>query len=770
MVCMWNHTGGPAATGNEDAVHCTQMPKRFSIIFCGTPEFALPSLEALAADHRFDVQLVITQPDKPVGRKKIITPPPVKVAAEHLGIPVWQPKNINDSARSPQLAAHSFDFLVVVAYGKILSKELLSLPRIAPVNVHASLLPRWRGASPIEHAILAGDSETGVTVQIMAPKLDAGDILAQERTAIGPRETTTELKERLSQMGTRLLVHTLKAPLRPVPQPVSGVTLCRTLRREDSIVEPLTMTAQELDRRVRAFNPWPGVTCTVAGRQIKLLETSLEPVPGVIELPCAQNTTLSLVSVQEPGKKVMKADAWKRGIIGLFFLALPLALSVAHAQSPDIKDTDGDAIIDTIEDTNRNGIVDSGETNPMNADTDDGGEADGQEIHGGRNPFLKEDDLTWDRDSDGLTNGKELIAGTDAKNPDTDGDGALDGTDPFPLERAYKRDANKNGLPDEWEEQHQLTSPSSQSSSASSTAVSSSIGTSGSTAAGGQHATGGGGGASPSNIPDRDDDGDGLTNRQEFERGTDPRSADTDRDGTADGKEITEGSEPTESACLAWDPSIEPLPDIRGHWAQEIVTTLQHVLVLPARDPIIRGYILEASGGTLQHAFLPDRPVSRFEFLKMALLSSCIDLPGASEALTPFPDVPARRPHENMERGFRRRVIAAAVQHEIVHGYPDGFFRPDHPVTRAEALKMLLRATRLVPLPEEIEPISFTDVPSDAWFRTYVEQAFAMRLIEGYGDGTFRPHNSITRAEAAKIIDYALLTNPGVNGYVIPAE
>ena len=163
------------------------MPKPFTIIFCGTPAFAVPSLEALAADAAFDIRLVITQPDKPQGRKQMLTAPPVKLAAERLGIPVWQPENINAEISKLEAGSSQLDYLIVVAYGKILKKQLLDLPTIAPINVHASLLPRWRGASPIEHAILAGDTDTGVTVQIMAERLDEGGILAQQKIAIDPR-------------------------------------------------------------------------------------------------------------------------------------------------------------------------------------------------------------------------------------------------------------------------------------------------------------------------------------------------------------------------------------------------------------------------------------------------------------------------------------------------------------------------------------------------------------------------------------------------------
>ncbi|MDD4318853.1 MAG: methionyl-tRNA formyltransferase [Candidatus Peribacteraceae bacterium] len=282
-----------------------------SIVFFGTSAFAVPSLQTLAQDSRFTVEAVITQPDKPVGRKQEMTPSPVKNAALSDGLPLHQPDKIREAFSSLHLAPP--DFLVVVSYGQLLSQEMLDFPRIAPVNLHASLLPRWRGASPLQHAILAGDAETGVTVQRMAYELDAGPILSQTATRIAPDETTPVLHDRLAAMGAILLRDTILAPLRPVEQPKDGITYCRKLVRDDGRVDPAALRAEDIDRRVRALTPWPGVTMETGGRQLKILASALEERPESVAIPCAEGTTLYLLAVQPAGKKPMPGVAWARG-------------------------------------------------------------------------------------------------------------------------------------------------------------------------------------------------------------------------------------------------------------------------------------------------------------------------------------------------------------------------------------------------------------------------------------------------------------------------
>lgn len=285
------------------------MASTHSVWFLGTSAFAVPSLEALLKDPAFSVDLVITQPDRPTGRKQELTAPPVKMAAQKHGLTIEQPENIN--AHPP--SASNPDFLIVVSFGQILSQSILDMATIAPVNVHASLLPRWRGASPIQHAILSGDHDTGVTVQKIVKELDAGPILAQEKITLDLRETYTTLHDRLAPLGAALLLTTLKNPLKPVEQDVSRVTVCRTLKRDDGKIDHTTLSAVDIDRKVRGLNPWPGVTLIVGGQLLKLLETALKPTQTSTPLPCAQGTILHLVTVQAAGGKPMTGAEWERG-------------------------------------------------------------------------------------------------------------------------------------------------------------------------------------------------------------------------------------------------------------------------------------------------------------------------------------------------------------------------------------------------------------------------------------------------------------------------
>jgi len=248
----------------------------------------VPSLHALRkAGH--DVALAVTQPDRPAGRGMKVTPPPVKVAAQEVGLPVYQPERIRDPEAVERLRATAPDFLVVVAYGQIIPKSVLDLPRLGAINVHASLLPRWRGAAPVARAILAGDGKTGVTIMKMDEQLDHGPILAVRATPIGEDEDAAALATRLADMGAELLVETLAhfERLRVVGQDHKEATIAPKLSRDEGELD-WDMGAAEIDRRVRGLQPWPGATLPTARGRIKVIKGHVEGdryVPDLVQLP-----------------------------------------------------------------------------------------------------------------------------------------------------------------------------------------------------------------------------------------------------------------------------------------------------------------------------------------------------------------------------------------------------------------------------------------------------------------------------------------------------
>jgi methionyl-tRNA formyltransferase len=248
----------------------------------------VPSLRALKeAGH--EIQLVITQPDRPANRGMKLSAPPVKVAAQELGLEVYQPERIRDAEAIKRLRELKPDLLVVVAYGQIIPASVLSISRLGALNVHASLLPHHRGAAPVAHAILAGDSETGVTIMRMDEKLDHGPVLATRATEIGPQEDAAMLTSRLAELGARLLVETLDhlEEIKGVEQDHGAATIAPRLRKEDGELE-WSIGAREIDRRVRALQPWPGATLPTKKGRVKVLSGHVEEdryVLDIVQLP-----------------------------------------------------------------------------------------------------------------------------------------------------------------------------------------------------------------------------------------------------------------------------------------------------------------------------------------------------------------------------------------------------------------------------------------------------------------------------------------------------
>ena len=263
----------------------------------------MPSLQALhKAGH--EIQLVITQPTRPGHRMKP-APPPVKVAADAWGLEVIQPERIKAPEVADQLRRVAPDLLVVVAYGQIIPASVLSIPRLGALNVHASLLPRHRGAAPVAHAILSGDRETGVTIMRMDEKLDHGPILAMRKTGIGAGEDAAALTSRLAVMGAELLVETLERldQITPVEQDHDRATLAPRLRREDGELD-WNADPDEIDRRVRGLHPWPGVTMPTKSGPVKVLSGHVEGdryVPDVVQLPGKKPAPAKQVLRDGPG-------------------------------------------------------------------------------------------------------------------------------------------------------------------------------------------------------------------------------------------------------------------------------------------------------------------------------------------------------------------------------------------------------------------------------------------------------------------------------------
>lgn len=297
------------------------------VVFMGSPDFALPTLSALAAARNNHVVGVVTQPDRASGRGRELKSPPVKTLALELNIPIVQPEKLRTPEAMDQLRAWNPDLIVVAAFGQILKKDVLDLPRYGCINVHASLLPRWRGAAPINAAILHGDKETGVTIMLMDVGLDTGPMLAARSIRIRRDDTAGSVLTVLSTMGADLLIKILpeyfSGDLKPIPQPVEGATYAPMLKKEDGLLD-FTISAIELERRVRAMNPWPGAWFEWNGNPLKVLRASVvsggkSPVSGsrftVEGRPAVQTSEGALVldEVQAAGKKIMSGQSFLAG-------------------------------------------------------------------------------------------------------------------------------------------------------------------------------------------------------------------------------------------------------------------------------------------------------------------------------------------------------------------------------------------------------------------------------------------------------------------------
>ena len=309
-------------------------PRRLRLGFAGTPQFAVPALDALAEAH--GICAVFTQPDRPAGRGRSLHASPVKSRAAELRLPVHQPLSFKSPQALQILRDLSLDALVVVAYGLILPRAALDSPRLGCINIHASLLPRWRGAAPIQRALLAGDAKTGITIMRMEEALDTGPVLATRELDIGARDTAQVLHDRLSQLGAELIVDTLGelelGRVHETPQPPEGHTYAAKIDKAEALID-WRQDALQIGRQIRAFNPWPVAETRFHGAQIRIWEAELcesparrlgeaaaSPLPGTvlaaaeegIDVACGRGT-LRILRLQLAGRKPLAAQEFIQG-------------------------------------------------------------------------------------------------------------------------------------------------------------------------------------------------------------------------------------------------------------------------------------------------------------------------------------------------------------------------------------------------------------------------------------------------------------------------
>jgi len=300
--------------------------EKIKLIFAGTPDFAVPGFRALLNDENFKILAVITQPDKPVGRHQILTPPPIKTEAQKNNIPVWQPNKIAEIKE--KIRQINPDLAVLIAYGQIIPQEILDIPRFGWVNVHGSLLPRWRGAACVQAPILVGDKKTGVTIMKIEKGLDTGPILKQTEMKIDPKETAETLHDKLSTLGSEILPDAIKdyidGKIELKPQNNSEASYAPTLKKEDGEIN-WQKKAEEIERMARAFYPWPGTWANWQNKKIKIISVSPASLKinsykigqiflhdNQLAVQCGQNA-LIIKKLQLEGKKETTAEEFLRG-------------------------------------------------------------------------------------------------------------------------------------------------------------------------------------------------------------------------------------------------------------------------------------------------------------------------------------------------------------------------------------------------------------------------------------------------------------------------
>ncbi|MDM7459069.1 MAG: methionyl-tRNA formyltransferase [Paracoccus sp. (in: a-proteobacteria)] len=297
------------------------------VIFMGTPQFSVPALQAIASRH--EVLCVYTQPPRAAGRGQKPRLSPVHDCAVQLGLPVRHPARLRDLADQQAFAALQADLAVVVAYGLILPQPILDAPRLGCLNIHASILPRWRGAAPIHRAIMAGDAETGISIMQMDAGLDTGPVLAKAHTTIGPDETTADVHDRLAQMGATLVTQVLDDLPRPaLPQPSQGVTYAPKIDKSESRID-WTGSATQIDRQIRGLSPFPGAWCDIGGERVKILrarpqigavaEAGSPPgtilatrIPPSLRISCGDGQ-IEVLEAQRAGRKPLPTAELLRG-------------------------------------------------------------------------------------------------------------------------------------------------------------------------------------------------------------------------------------------------------------------------------------------------------------------------------------------------------------------------------------------------------------------------------------------------------------------------